>query len=487
MQNGKLRELKRIIVKIFVITSITLALGWSFLSFAKMTTNDNSNGVLDALGEQQTSFDWDKIVEITSDKQQESATEKVTQKEDSTSNNETTTVQQQTETKKEELKLPVKYDYRKIKKCPKVRNQGKSPYCWAYASVAAVESTLLPREKNKFSPLDMVDYVKKREDVSEGRTVRSAMSYLLSWNGPVSSTYKTKKHVQSVQKIEGKKIKKIKKLLYKYGGVTTSIYMHPEVMNSTGRYYNKSTSSLYSDKRIKNNHIVLIVGWDDNYSKNRFSTKPKKNGAFICMNSWGRSVGEKGFFYLSYEDKTFGKENACYTQIESNKNYDNIYQYDECGDTGYINYEHSKEVYFSNVFKARKTEKLKAIGFYSESKHIDYEVYVNNKFVKKKSLLKKATKDAKGYLTNKGYYTIRLNGGYNLVKGRKFCVTVRIKNKKGNARAPVEKNNKKEGIKVNYSNGQGYTSVDGIYWDSAEKNKYNVCLKAYTSNHKKSK
>ena len=53
-------------------------------------------------------------------------------------------------------------------------------------------------------------------------------------------------------------------------------------------------------------HAVSIVGWDDTYSKNNFDssdgTKPAHDGAYIVLNSWGESAGDKGYQYYSYDD-----------------------------------------------------------------------------------------------------------------------------------------------------------------------------------------
>ena len=52
------------------------------------------------------------------------------------------------------------------------------------------------------------------------------------------------------------------------------------------------------------NHSVVIVGWDDTYSKNNFpsSNRPSTDGAYIVQNSWGKDWGTNGKFYVSYED-----------------------------------------------------------------------------------------------------------------------------------------------------------------------------------------
>ncbi|MDR0846092.1 MAG: C1 family peptidase [Lactobacillales bacterium] len=51
------------------------------------------------------------------------------------------------------------------------------------------------------------------------------------------------------------------------------------------------------------NHIVSIVGYDDNYSKDNFNeaVRPANDGAFLVKNSWGTGVHDNGYFWLSYE------------------------------------------------------------------------------------------------------------------------------------------------------------------------------------------
>ncbi len=50
--------------------------------------------------------------------------------------------------------------------------------------------------------------------------------------------------------------------------------------------FNKPTSSYYYSGD-KTNHEVVIVGWDDNYSADKFASKnrPSSNGAWIVKNS----------------------------------------------------------------------------------------------------------------------------------------------------------------------------------------------------------
>jgi len=73
---------------------------------------------------------------------------------------------------------------------------------------------------------------------------------------------------------------------------------------STGANY--ETDALYNDSDIYANHDVCIVGWDDNYSKDNFlsSKKPDHDGAWLIKNSYGSNYKHGGFFWVSYDDKS---------------------------------------------------------------------------------------------------------------------------------------------------------------------------------------
>lgn len=94
----------------------------------------------------------------------------------------------------------------------------------------------------------------------------------------------------------------IKNHIINYGSLTAGIYTDTSIFkNSTINYKVTDDSLVTSQSEITSNinHLVSIIGWDDEYNANGTWTNP---GAYICLNSWGTQFGEGGYFYVSYDD-----------------------------------------------------------------------------------------------------------------------------------------------------------------------------------------
>lgn len=387
--------------------------------------------------------------------------------------------------------IPYYYDLRDSGRTSGIKNQGALGTCWAFASLTALESSVLPEDYQILSPDHMSLQNSFHVLQNDGGEYTMAMAYLTSWQGPVlekDDAYgdfsspeglKATKHVQEIQVIEGKNYQKIKEAVYQHGGVQSSLYTSLTNAFSQSIYYNDEKYAYCFIGTDKPNHDIVIVGWDDNYPKENFNLDLEGDGAFICQNSWGENFGDNGYFYVSYYDTNIGMHNVVYTSVEDTDNYDNIYQSDLCGWVGQLGYG-KESAYFANVYTAKEKELIEAVGFYATGKDTEYEVYVVNTFNGTESLNER-TLVKTGYLENAGYYTIDFDNNFETVEGEKFAVVVKISTPNSIHPIAIEYQADETTSSVDLSDGEGYISLRGEEWDNVEeKQDCNICLKVYT-------
>lgn len=388
--------------------------------------------------------------------------------------------------------LPAKFSYKDIYKIPAIKNQGSLSTCWAFASLTALETSMMPEERLILSVDNMSmnsGYVGLQTD---GGDYTRAMAYLASWKGPIlesddpygdgvySLSAKPVKHVQEIQLIESKNFESIKRAVFMHGGVQSSLYTSMVSSTENSVFYNKNNSSYCYIGTQKPNHDVVIVGWDDYYSKANFNGNLEGDGAFICMNSWGSSFGDEGIFYVSYYDSNIGMHNVVYTGVESVKNYDNIYQSDLCGWVGQMGYE-DDTAYFSNVYTVKENESLEAVSFYATDKSTEYEIYFVNNYIDTSSFDDRVL-IKKGSFVNAGYYTVDLDRAFDLYEGTQYAIVVKIKTPNSIHPIAVEYKAGASTANVNLSDGDGYISLSGRSWEHVEESKNcNICLKMFTN------
>lgn len=383
------------------------------------------------------------------------------------------------------IDLPRSYDYKKEDCMPTVRNQGNSNTCWAYASLSALESSTEIDTALPYSVEHLLEHNPYAKKFQNGGSYVVAMSYLLSWRGPVSEmTYSNNEsaqeevHVQEIRQTEPKDYESIKRMIYLYGGVESSLYVDFDQYVIDSSYYNRKWNSYCYPGNNLSNHDILIIGWDDDYPAERFIANVSEDGAFLCQSSWGHEFGNDGTFYVSYEDVNIGNNGIVYSRIEQNDNYDRIFQSDLCGFTAQIGYKQDT-AWFANVYKAEEDIAVRAVGFYATGKHTKYEIYKIPCFLSEESFAEKEYV-CNGYLEDAGYYTIDLPNAFETCAGEDFAVVVKIITE--NAEYPVAVECPVEGLSENadLSDGRGYLSFQGKRWEYVEKTKnYNICLKAY--------
>lgn len=387
---------------------------------------------------------------------------------------------------------PARYDLRTKSRVSDVRNQGTYGTCWGFAAISALESSLLPEEKTGFSVDHMTMSNSFNVNQYDGGEYTMGMAYLAAWQGPVyeaddpygddysDASLQPVKHVQEMQIIDGKDYEAIKAAVFKYGGVQTSLYSTLKSSQSKSSFYNRDTNSYCYIGTEKPNHDVVIVGWDDNYSKDNFSVPLEGDGAFICQNSWGTNFGDNGFFYVSYYDTNIGTHNVVYTKVEDTDNYDHIYQSDLCGWVGQLGYE-KDQIFGANVYSANGDESVRAAGFYATGSDTEYKVYMVPNFTDESSFVN-MQEVASGTLDQAGYYTIDFDTPFEVSKGERYAVVVYVKTPESQHPMAIEYDTGDPSLAtVDLDDGEGYISYNGAQFTNVKtKQNCNLCIKAYS-------
>lgn len=374
--------------------------------------------------------------------------------------------------------LPRSYDLRGNGRSATIKDQGNDATCWAQASLTALESSLLPEEKKRYSVEHMVSENAFLVESSLGGEYTMAVAYLLSWMGPVENKT-VDKHVQEVHFFDQDDMDDIKWAIYQNGGVSTSIYANISTSNLTkSSYYNRKKNAYCYQGEEEPNHDVVIIGWNDNYSKENFVGDVPGDGAFICQNSWGATFGEQGVFYVSYYDTNVGNQAVSYVKIEDTDNYDVIYQSDLCGWVGQVGFGKEK-IHGANVFTAKEEAEISGAGFYALDENTQYQLYFVPEY-KNESSLANRIEVASGTLEAAGYYTVSFDKPYRIKEGQRFAVVLALQTPGLEHPLAIEYQSNEWTANVDISDGEGYISNNGLDWDRVEETaKGNLCLKAY--------
>jgi len=390
-----------------------------------------------------------------------------------------------------EVLLPVAYDMRDYGRVTAVRDQGKFGTCWAFASLGAFETTLMPGEEISFSTDHMALSNSYNLDLDSGGEHTMSIAYLAAWQGPVlekddpygdgvtNGDLQAVKHLEEALVINEKDFDIIKSAIFRYGAIETSLYSQLDYADSHSQYYSEENAAYYYDGDETPNHDVVVVGWDDNYPKENFTIQPEGDGAFICKNSWGENFGEDGFFYVSYYDTNLCNKSVVYTRIGDADNYDKIYQTDLLGWVGLMGFGR-EEAYFANAYRAGSGEELSAVAFYATDENTEFEVYVVRHFENANSL-KTREFVVSGSMKYAGYYTVDFPEPIPLDATEKYAVVVKIKTPNVIHPIAIEYDVDTRTETFDISDGEGYISLYGELWHSAEATQNcNVCLKAFT-------
>ena len=377
-------------------------------------------------------------------------------------------------------KLPSRFDLNEWGWVSPVKNQGEDNSCWAFGTAGALESALLKTTgiEYDFSENNIQNSLLKYSKYGaatfiEGGNSIIAAVYTINWFGMVPTKDDTYDeygkiplfistpdniHVQDVVIIPARANLTdnniIKRALIDYGALSASIKAFGKAP-----YYNTKTSAQYynNENDTKINHIVTLVGWDDNYSKNNFLITPPGDGAWIIKNSYGPNSGDGGFDYVSYYDVSFLSVTSVGYIFENDEPYDGNYQYDLGGKIEFYN--KGKLNTIKNIYTAEEDTYISAFGsWFEKDKPFTYEIYVNNKL----------RVSGSGNSSFDGYHTVSLPEYISIDKGDEFSIIL------NNTQLPMLTESRQ-----NFQKNKSLVYQDNT-WKDTYYNKATISLKIYT-------
>lgn len=254
----------------------------------------------------------------------------------------------------------------------------------------------------------------------------------------------------------------------------------------------RATAFCCKDITQSRDHAITIVGWDDNYSKENFGefNKPKNDGAYIVLQSYGEHFFDKGYIYISYEDVLI--ESSLYGIYKSSEyDYDNLYQNDFYGANGTMHLKDCQIGYLSTYYTRdkSKTESLTKVSV-NIPQRASIEVWINpdGDDISEKKLIRVSDRTE---ILEPGYHTISVDR--TKLTGEKFAIVIKQISENGDFYFNVEYCNSDTLFYKNVTSeaGRNKVSIDGKVWEvldeqgkdtkSVENLKTaDLCIKAFT-------
>lgn len=304
-----------------------------------------------------------------------------------------------------------------------IRNQGTEATCWAFAANSMFEIAVATKtgDYHDFSEVHLIENAPVPSTVESGGNFNISSMYYLNLKGPVEHS-NTPLYTLKGYKVYSNQMNLTKEAIKQYGSVLTSIHLD----ENNKKVYNESNAAYHNpDINKPRTHELILIGWDDQYDRNLFASKPEHDGAFIALNSFGNSWGDGGLLYISYEDVHVLSEVYAITEFAPYQSTDKSYYYDKTGLTHYESYQGKLNAFGINNFSAERDEVLNSISFFASPDVTEAKLMIGKyHFVVHNGTYSRTIK-----IEGAGYYTVDLPIPLNLKRGDTFWVGVEFTGK----------------------------------------------------------
>jgi len=406
------------------------------------------------------------------------------------------------------------------------KNQNPYGTCWSFSTINCLESSTITNEGTGVDDIDLSELhlvyftynrptdplgltegdslgAKSAAPLEIGGNYSIATKTLTSGIGPVNDSVMSydmasasmqfdkslaysdrQMSVENVFEISAGNPSRIKQLIMEYGSAGMSYY-------HTSSYYNSANSAYYNYDVLGVNHAVSIVGWDDNYSRNNFSTVPSADGAWLIKNSWGEGWGDEGYFWLSYEDKSFcayddGTYNTVFvfdaTTVVDEDEY--IYQYDGGSVNSWMSISGISTIKLAAVYTAQRKETIDSASLVVYNDNVDYTL----------QLYKNPTSDddpssgeallaapISGHFTDAGYHTVDIPSSPEMEEGDVFSVVFTITSSSSKVTFPVDKSHEDQNFSFRTAQDLNQTYYYSVRWTDLGESFMTARVKAFTT------
>jgi hypothetical protein len=304
---------------------------------------------------------------------------------------------------------PASWDWRSHAGTTPVKDQDPFGACWAFASVGSVEAMVRLHDART---LDLSEYNLVGCNPFGANCNSGGSDYYgaVLWTQKGLALEKQDRYYQcptaACNTVNAKSIMplgwrylandvaEIKDAVYNIGPVITTIYASDPAFQGLAAgavYYYTGTEAT--------NHLVLIVGYDDN------KVHAGGTGAWLIKNSWGTTWSDSGYGWVAYGSASIGASASVYTEYEDYNPNEKLIYYDEHGCDAGVGYSDGDDwgmVRISPPINGNLTR----VDFWTRNINATYKVRIYDDF--NGTTLSNLLRSQDGSCTKKGYYSIPL-------------------------------------------------------------------------------